>query len=150
MSLGIRREQASAAAIAAHLRECGDAFLQLLQTRVDIDEYARKLHASASRFEFSVDERLVGLVAVYANDPQRRCAHISHVGVLPDWRGRGLGRRLLSACLQHLTDCGFERVELEVSRDNTGAQALYSGLGFTRLEPVLERVRMVRILKEQS
>lgn len=64
-------------------------------------------------------------------------AAVSHrgtvgMGVLPAYRGKGLGRRLLSACLAKATAQGMTRIELEVRADNERAIRLYEGLGFAR------------------
>jgi RimJ/RimL family protein N-acetyltransferase len=52
------------------------------------------------------------------------------MGVVQAWRGRGLGRALLEACLERAFAAGLTRVELEVYADNPAAIALYRGLGF--------------------
>jgi ribosomal protein S18 acetylase RimI-like enzyme len=51
------------------------------------------------------------------------------MGLLPDYRGRGIGRRLLDELLRRSP---FERVELSVFADNTAAIALYEKAGFVR------------------
>jgi mycothiol synthase len=53
------------------------------------------------------------------------------VGVSPDAQGRGLGRLVTLAGLDHLASLGVEDVHLYVESDNAAAVALYSGLGFT-------------------
>jgi len=52
------------------------------------------------------------------------------MGLLPDWRGQGLGRRLAQAALTKAAAIGLERVQLEVYADNAPAIALYEKLGF--------------------
>ena len=52
------------------------------------------------------------------------------MGLLPDHRGRGLGRRLLEETLRTARDAGITRVELEVFASNTAAIKLYQRLGF--------------------
>jgi RimJ/RimL family protein N-acetyltransferase len=52
------------------------------------------------------------------------------IGMLPEARGRGLGRRLVTAALDAARARGMERVELEVFASNTRAVALYESLGF--------------------
>ena len=62
------------------------------------------------------------------------------MGLLPSYRGRGLGRQLLSACLAKARSNGITRVELEVRADNEHAVKLYECTGFTR--EALKRHRM--------
>jgi RimJ/RimL family protein N-acetyltransferase len=54
------------------------------------------------------------------------------MGLLPEWRGRGLGRRLLEATLAEARRSGFKRIELDVYADNERAIALYEKAGFVR------------------
>jgi RimJ/RimL family protein N-acetyltransferase len=54
------------------------------------------------------------------------------MGLLPAHRGRGLGRQLLSACLDKAMSNGITRVELEVRADNERAIKLYERMGFSR------------------
>lgn len=54
------------------------------------------------------------------------------MGVLPTFRGKGLGRRLLQACIAKSWANGLRRIELEVRADNGQAIRLYEGLGFRR------------------
>jgi ribosomal protein S18 acetylase RimI-like enzyme len=52
------------------------------------------------------------------------------MGVAEDYRGRGLGERLLRAALDAAGGAGFERVALSVYASNTRAAALYRKVGF--------------------
>jgi len=52
------------------------------------------------------------------------------MGVLPEYRGHGLGERLLRATMKDALDKGVERLELEVFASNWPAIGLYRKLGF--------------------
>ena len=52
------------------------------------------------------------------------------MGLIPEYRGKGLGRRLMQAALAAAHDEGFVRVELTAHADNLRAIALYEKLGF--------------------
>ena len=52
------------------------------------------------------------------------------MGVHPNYRGQGLGRRLLAACIEKAWAKGLTRIELEARADNEPAIALYEKLGF--------------------
>lgn len=64
------------------------------------------------------------------------------VSVLPDYRGRGIGRQLITEALERARKKGIERVELEVFSSNVAARALYEKLGFVT-EGVRRRARKV-------
>lgn len=59
----------------------------------------------------------------------RHCGSLG-MGVLSSYRGRGLGRRLLRACLDLASAAGVTRVELEARADNEAALELYRRFGF--------------------
>jgi ribosomal protein S18 acetylase RimI-like enzyme len=64
------------------------------------------------------------------------------MGVLKEWRGRGLGRALLEACIRKAFDRGLTRVDLEVFTSNGAAIALYRRLGFVQ-EGIKRRARFL-------
>jgi ribosomal protein S18 acetylase RimI-like enzyme len=59
----------------------------------------------------------------------RHCGALG-MGLLPDHRRRGIGRRLLAATLREAERRGIRRVELEVFASNAPAIALYRAFGF--------------------
>lgn len=59
-------------------------------------------------------------------------AHVTTIGVAPEYRGRGLGEMLLLDLFEEAMRRGAEWVTLEVRVSNDSAQALYSKYGFTR------------------
>lgn len=56
--------------------------------------------------------------------------HINSLAVDPQWRRRGLARRLLTNVLGDAVASGARSATLEVRRSNEAARALYEGLGF--------------------
>jgi len=60
-------------------------------------------------------------------------AEIITLAVVPQARGRGLGRVLLQAAIARAEELGAETVYLEVGADNPHALALYAGLGFAKV-----------------
>jgi RimJ/RimL family protein N-acetyltransferase len=64
--------------------------------------------------------------------PETGFTHVARLGmgILKDYRGCGLGTRLLSACLTRAQGTPLEKIELQVFGDNAAAIALYQKLGF--------------------
>lgn len=54
------------------------------------------------------------------------------VGLLPQWRCHGLGRRLVGQAITLAWQRGFRRIDLVSRADNAHAIALYERLGFTQ------------------
>jgi ribosomal-protein-alanine N-acetyltransferase len=73
-------------------------------------------------------ERIVGFAGVWLMVDE---AHITTFGVHPEWRRRGVGRRLLLRLADLALELGAARLTLEVRVGNEAAQALYRSFGFT-------------------
>jgi len=82
----------------------------------------------ASLWVLEDDGQVVGNAGVH----ETGAAGVLSLGmaILPHARGRGGGRALLDAILEHAHACGAHKVELEVWPDNQRAIALYAAAGF--------------------
>ena len=56
--------------------------------------------------------------------------HITNIAVKESERGRGWGRRLMTALMQYVSNLGAAWADLEVRVSNLTAQKLYQGAGF--------------------
>ncbi|RUL87913.1 GNAT family N-acetyltransferase [Tautonia sociabilis] len=65
---------------------------------------------------------------------------IQNVGVLPEYRGQGLGRRLVARSLMGFRERGLSRAFLEVTADNVHAVRLYRSIGFRRVKTLYKAV----------
>jgi ribosomal protein S18 acetylase RimI-like enzyme len=78
-----------------------------------------------------VDGRLVGWCDVLRKArPTLRHSGVLGMGVMADYRGRGIGKALMGAVLEAAKEKGFKRVELTVRVDNPRAKKLYEQFGF--------------------
>jgi len=80
---------------------------------------------------YAEDGKLVGWIDfnIGGFEEIRHTATIG-MGVAKEHRGRGLGERLLSACVENAKNIGLEKLELEVFETNAAARALYRKMGF--------------------
>ncbi len=76
------------------------------------------------------------LVAHLLYAVQGGLCHLLDLAVLPEWRRRGIGARLVREAQDRMRAEGVEFVFLEVRASNESGQAFYRGLGF---EPVGRR-----------
>lgn len=87
-----------------------------------------ELHAPYRTYFVLEDEgRIAGYggVLVVGSD-----ADIQTIAIVPEHRGRGIGRRLLTKLLDSAKEQGAQQVFLEVRRDNPIAIAMYESTGF--------------------
>jgi ribosomal protein S18 acetylase RimI-like enzyme len=61
-------------------------------------------------------------------------AYLEELYVVPDQRGRGIGRVLLERTMKVAREAGAARIELGTSEDDEAAIALYESCGFTNRE----------------
>lgn len=52
------------------------------------------------------------------------------IGLLESYRGKGIGKKLLSACIEKAKQSGIVKIELEVFASNENAIKLYESFGF--------------------
>jgi ribosomal-protein-alanine N-acetyltransferase len=58
---------------------------------------------------------------------------IANIAVRPEWRGHGIGARLLDHTILGARERGVERLFLEVRESNLAAQGLYASRGFQQV-----------------
>ncbi len=93
--------------------------------------FAFEQELTANRMAHYLVARLEGSVVAFAGiwlmvDE----AHITTFGVHPEYRRRGIGRRLLLRLAERSIEVGAVRMTLEVRVSNAPAQALYRSFGF--------------------
>jgi ribosomal protein S18 acetylase RimI-like enzyme len=65
---------------------------------------------------------------------------IQNVGVVPEWRGLGLGSALVRQAVEGFYQAGLRRAFLEVTAENTGAVRLYRRVGFRKSRTLFKAV----------
>lgn len=66
-------------------------------------------------------------------------AVVQDVGILPAWRGQGIGRALMEAAEQWACRQGARHLQLNVWEFNTGALRFYETLGFATISRKMEK-----------
>ena len=95
--------------------------------------FVRRILAGAGVQMLAVTSQdvVVGWCDIIRN-PMEGFRHVGRLGMglLSDYRGQGLGKRLAVETIQAAREVGIERVELDVFASNERAVALYRTLGF--------------------
>lgn len=138
-----QQSSATLADIETHLQICSADFLPPLESRVDLQAYAAKLHSNAITYEAWHKRHLVGLIALYRNDATK-VAFISSVSTTAPFRRYGLARTLLTRALMHLERDGYRSVELEVDHRSDAARRLYQSFDFVERQEDDGTIRMCR------
>ena len=103
-----------------------------------VREMYRQWLADADSFAFIAEDegRPVGYLIGYYDEPHfmwatGRVGHIDSFYVLPEMRGRGVGRGLMDAAYSAMREAGASTVALEMVADNATARRFYEREGFT-------------------
>ena len=121
-----------------------DAILDLLEIVAAEDRYIateaplnRDELATSFRSKYFADSRQT---AIFVAEQERRVVgrigiegtEVSSLGMMvaPDWRGRGIGQRLLQRAIDWARSVGAHKVSLDVFPDNEAAIRLYRSFGF--------------------
>jgi RimJ/RimL family protein N-acetyltransferase len=120
------------------LREHPDAFGRAPEEVDSVEVWTERLCAyGLSDLDFLLGafdaDSLVGVVGCHRDHgaKQRHIAYIWGMYVVPEQRGKGLGRRLFLAALDRIrTWPDVEQVWLDVTIGNAAARALYASCGF--------------------
>lgn len=106
----------------------------LTEAPVDEPAFARSLGAAVTRGDAVIwvlerDGAVVGELSLFRTAASGVLA--LGIALLPPARGRGGGRALMEAAIDHARAVGMHKIELDVFPDNTAAVALYARCGFT-------------------
>lgn len=129
------------------------AFIELMNAYINDDmgggepfegERAEQLIAGLQQMPNSLvlfaktEKKYIGLCNAFINFATfsvKKSINIHDVIVLREYRGLGIGRKLLEAVIRFAKEINCSKVTLEVREDNRVAQQLYKGIGFDECKP---------------
>lgn len=111
-------------------------------SREGIEKYLRRNPSTC----FVADDggRIVGVIMA-GHDGRRGFIH--HTAVLPEYRGQGLGRRLVESALAALEAEGIHKAALVVFEHNQLGNGFWEKLGFTPRDDLVYRNRNIHELQ---
>lgn len=136
--------QATSLDILRHFEALDQSFVDPLSSTVDLVAFSEKIRKMAFTVEAWEGKELVGLGALYLNDPTLEKGFFTHLGVLPTLQKAGLGKRLMKWAVEIADEKGFKEVGLEVYGVQQGAIRMYGTLGFVVVENSEVKWKMIR------
>lgn len=119
------------AALLKFLKEVDEDFYPPLSQKTDLNLFAEKMLANADFFyEQSDSGNIIGLVAIYDNDWEKKYAYIPLVAVSPFYRRLGIANKLLLAALDYVASLGSKIQIIGIHTSNFIAVKLYQNIGF--------------------
>ncbi|MCK5018991.1 MAG: GNAT family N-acetyltransferase [Candidatus Peribacteraceae bacterium] len=113
-----------------HLQQCNKNFVPCLESRIDLEVFARKIYSLAITFEAWCSSELVGFLSAYFNDPGRHAGFINHLSILEVYQRQSIAENLLNMATSYAGERDFNKILLEVDKRNFKAIRLYKKTGF--------------------
>jgi ribosomal protein S18 acetylase RimI-like enzyme len=106
-----------------------------VQLDLPIEKFIQMIKNNDLNFAYSVgaferDELIGFIMGGYRQIDGLACCYDGGTGILPEYRQKGIGKKLVSAWLDRLQKMAVDRVILEVLENNTPAIELYKKAGF--------------------
>jgi len=117
--------------LVAFYNENNGTFNSPLSSQVtSIEKYVEKLKNNAIIFEAWDNDELIGLIAAYFKNYETKIGFITSVIVSKKYQKQGVAKILLEKTIDFAKEKGFEKIHLEVHRENKNAIGLYKTFGF--------------------
>ncbi len=88
------------------------------------------------------------IIGVIISGHDGRRGFIYHTTVKPEYRGKGIGKKLVDAALKALEQEGIHKVALVVFDDNTNGNVFWEKVGFTVRDDLVYRNKNIHELKK--
>ena len=111
-------EPLSLSELKSFLREQAQDAFPTLKDEENLNLLATKWHSHAEFCTCRFDNRLVGMVAFYANQPEKGIVYLPHVYVRSKCRGQRIMTSLLHKIEEYTKGKGFIAFRLEVQKNN--------------------------------
>lgn len=115
------------------LYEFDAVFIHNREKVADYDAWAEKIHANGYVYVLKKLDKIAGMSVFYANDFDNGVGYISLIGLKPEYRGRGMGKRFIIEIFRKMKELGMRYCMLEVDNDNE-AILFYKNIGFVVCE----------------
>lgn len=102
----------------------------LTDRKINLSHYSEKLAQYGKVWIHYDMGNPISIIAGYFNDETTRTAYLSMLAVAEDYQGKGLASALLSEFEDYAGKHGLTYVKLEVRKQNSVAQKLYSKFGY--------------------
>jgi len=109
------------------------------EENMGMDETYIQLFRTGTCFVATSDEKIIGTAFVIPNGNSYKWfdaewSYIRLVGVLPEFEGKGIGKKLTSMCIDHAKKTGEKIIALHTSEFQNAARHIYESLGFKKYQ----------------
>ena len=133
-------------------------FVEMLQSICQKEEIEGYEKGYLDRFFLDLEDRIVvavldhtviGYISIEVKRQDVQYVYIDDFCVKKEYRGLGIGTRLLRICEEYCHDLGLFRLCLHVERNNVSAQHLYCKNGYDLLREDGNRLLLKKLLQQK-
>jgi ribosomal protein S18 acetylase RimI-like enzyme len=121
-------------------------FVPPLSSKVNIVDWSKKLVEKAVNIVAIVEKHghseIIGIISFYCNDYVKLYSYIPVIGILNEYRGKGIASILWDMCLKHLKEKGFKLVGIR-TWESSKAFSIYKKIGFQEINNIVDSENQV-------
>lgn len=107
----------------------------IVDKSTNLDYDYSELRNKNERYKFTIDNYITGLISEVK---EANFAYISNVCVSSNYRGKGIGKKMIAQIIEIYKNKYFKEIALDVLAENPGAIRLYQNLGFEQSSDIFE------------
>lgn len=125
------RQLADLIEIAFSREEIGSSGARMIELLRSYGQYEPMIFGIGTSFVWIEGGRLVGNASIQRNPTRSDTWIVGNVATAPAYRGRGIARVLIEACMRHASMRGARHIALLVDEGNASARRLYESMDFS-------------------
>lgn len=111
------------------LKNIDNDFIPSLSSKINIEEYSKKIFNKATIFSTNKKGELIAFIAFYCNE-ELKVAYCTMIAVRKNEQNSGIGTNLIKSSIDYLKKKNFNSLTLEIYKTNIKAIDFYKKLGF--------------------
>lgn len=140
----------SLAAIDSLLEQFTPCLKSLSSGKVSRTALAEKFFRYGVVLEMTIGKNAVAFAGFYCNDTITHCGYLSMLAVMPQYEGKGHGKKMVYEVLRHAKNAGMRELKLEVNKSNHSAISFYKKMGFCFLPEETSETYFMNVKLHQS
>jgi len=114
------------------LSKIGNDYIPPLNEQVNnMEIYIQKIVTNADTFIIIDNNCDIGILSIYCNNLLNKKAFITTLGIATNYKGQGIAKKLLLFVIEYVKLNKFEKIALEVNKNNIKAINFYKKSGFS-------------------
>ena len=128
--------------IVKFFRKIDNDFLPPLSSKINIVDWSKKIIDKAVNILAYVEKNnnleIIGVISFYCNDHLKFYSYIPFIGIIKEYRSKGIASILFNMCWEHLKEKDFKLVGIE-TWEGIKSFSIYKKIGFKEIDNTVVR-----------